>query len=85
MIIIETNLNPYKYKYHNVGYTNTHSGYSYVYNGETWQRKEIYTIMNDLLQSKRKDLLRIYNEIKNFLSDEQNKIINDRWNKFIKQ
>ncbi|AUL78462.1 mg15 protein [Tupanvirus deep ocean] len=75
MIIIKTNLNPTAYQYHNVGYTNMNKSYGYIFNGETWQKKEISAIMNELLNSKRKDLLTIYDEIKEYLPDEDNKNI----------
>ena len=72
MIIIKTNLNPITTQYHNVGYTDNHLGYGLIYDGETWQQKEIKEIMNDLLHSKREDLLKIYEEIKEYLSDVEN-------------
>lgn len=75
MIIIKTNLNPLTPQYHNVGYKNMNLGWGFIYNGETWEKKEIEAIMNDLLNSKRKDLINIYNEIKEYLSEEQNKNI----------
>ncbi|XWV26788.1 hypothetical protein QJ857_gp0263 [Tupanvirus soda lake] len=78
MIIVKTNLNPLKPQYHNVGYTNLNSGYGLIYNGDTWERKEIESIMNDLLNSKRKDLLKIYTEIKDFLSEADSKNIENK-------
>ena len=78
MIVIKTNLNPLFPEYHNVGYTDLNSGYGYVYNGETWEKKCIKTIMDDLLNSKRNDLIKIYEEIKDYLSEENNKNIGDR-------
>jgi len=75
MIIIKTNLNPSTPQYHNVGYTNMNKACGYIFNGNTWQKKEICAIMNDLLNSKRKDLLKIYDEIKEYVSEEQNKNI----------
>jgi len=73
MIIIKTNLNPSTPQYHNIGYTNMNKAYGYIFNGNTWQKKEISAIMNDLLNSKRKDLLKVYDEIKEYLPEEQNK------------
>jgi len=78
MIVIKTNLNPSNQEYHNVGYTDLNSGYGYIFNGETWEKKGIKTIMEDLLNSKRKDLIKIYNEIKDFLSEEDNKNIENK-------
>lgn len=77
MIIIKTNLNPLLPQYHNIGYTDLNSGYGYIFNGNTWEKKDIKTIMNELLASKRKDLLKIHKEISEFLSKEDNKSIND--------
>ena len=65
---------------HNVGYTDLKCGYGYIFNGISWIKKEIGSIMNDLLNSKRKDLLKIYEEIKDFLNDEENKNIENRLN-----
>lgn len=78
MIILKTNLNPLIPEYHNVGYTDLNSGYGYIFNGKTWEKKNIQSIMDDLLNSKRKDLFKIYEEIKEFLSEEENKSIEDR-------
>ena len=75
MIIIKTNLNPSTPQYHNVGYKNMNLGWGYIYNGITWEKKEIQAIMNDLLNSKRNDLLKIHGEIKGYLSEEQNQDI----------
>jgi hypothetical protein len=78
MIIIKTNLNHHKIQYHNIGYTNLNSGYGFVFNGKSWEKKEIESIMNDLLNSKRKDLLKIYAEIKDFLSENDTKNIENK-------
>jgi hypothetical protein len=80
MIIIKTNLNPNTPEYHNVGYTNMNNGWGYVFNGETWEKKSIQIIMNELLSSKRDDLMKIYDEIKEYLSEEQNKNIKNKIN-----
>ncbi len=78
MIIVKTNLSQQKIQYHNIGYTNLNSGYGFIFNGESWEKKEIDSIMNDLLNSKRKDLLRIYTEIKDFLSENDSKNIENK-------
>ena len=77
MIIIKTNLNAQLTKYHNVGYTDLNSGYGIIFNGEIWEKKDIKTIMNELLASKRRDLLKIHDEIKEFLTTEDNSNINE--------
>lgn len=77
MIILMTNLNPKLSEYHNVGYTDLNSRYGIVFNGKTWEKKDIQTIMNELLNSKRKDMLKIYKEIQKYLSVDDNKNIND--------
>lgn len=74
MIIIKTNLNILTPEYHNVGYPNKKSGYGLIFNGKTWEQKEISLILRELLTSKRKDLLNIYEEIKYFLKDEKGTI-----------
>ena len=78
LIIILTNLNPLTPQYHNVGYTNSHEGYGYIFNGKNWEIKPIQTIMNDLLYSKREDLLKIYREIKEYLTDDDHKDIEEK-------
>lgn len=78
MIIIKTNLNPLTPIYHNDGYTDLKSGYGLVYNGKSWENKSIKTIMDDLLNSKRKDLLKIYEEIKIYLSNDDNEDIENK-------
>lgn len=84
MIIIMTNLNPSYPEYHNVGYTDLKSSYGYIYDGKIWIKKEISAILNDLLNSKEKDLLKIYNYIKEYFSEEQNKNIQNDLSKIKK-
>ncbi len=52
-IILVTNLNPNKPEYHNIGYTDLKSGYGIIFNGKTWERKEINAIINELLARKK--------------------------------
>lgn len=79
MIIVKTNLNPLRTEYHNVGVTNSKkSGYGIIYNGKAWVRKDIDSILNDLLNSKKADLFKIYAEIKEFLSEGDTKIIENK-------
>jgi hypothetical protein len=77
-IILITNLNPDKPEYHNIGYTDLKSGYGIIFNGKTWERKEINTIINELLAAKKNDLFRIKLEINQYLSDEHKKIIEEK-------
>lgn len=62
-IILITNLNPDKPEYHNIGYTDLKSGYGIIFNGKTWERKEINIIINELLAAKKNDLFKIKLEI----------------------
>lgn len=75
MIIIKTNLNPELPKYLNVGYEDLKSGYGYIYNGKTWKSERIDTILRDLLNLKENDLIKIHNELKDYLTEEDNKNI----------
>lgn len=77
MIVTKTNLNPLIPEFHNVGYRDLNSRYGIIFNGNTWEKKDIQTIMNELLNSKRKDLLEIHEEISKYLSIEDNKNISD--------
>lgn len=77
MIVVKTNLNPDYPAYHNVGYKDLNSRYGIIFNGNTWEKKDIQTIMNELLNSKRKDLLKIHEEISQYLSIEDNKNISN--------
>lgn len=77
MIVTKTNLNPSIPEFHNVGYRDLNSRYGIIFNGNTWEKKDIQSIMNELLNSKRKDLLEIHEEISKYLSIEDNKNIND--------
>ena len=78
MIVIKTNLNPETKEYHNVGYTDLNNGYGYIYNGKIWIKKEIHSIINEILNSKQRDLLKIHDEIKDFLPEEENKLIENK-------
>jgi len=78
MIVFKTNLNPNATEYHNVGYPDLNKGYGYIFNGKTWIKKEIQSIINEMLNSKQKDLIKIHNEIKDFLPEEENKLIENK-------
>jgi hypothetical protein len=77
-IILITNLNPNKPEYHNIGYTDLKSGYGIIFNGKTWERKEINVIINELLAAKKNDLFKIKLEINQYLSEEHKKIIEEK-------
>ncbi len=77
-IILITNLNPQKPEYHNVGYTDLKSGYGVMFNGKTWEKKEVNTMINDLLLTKKNDLFKIRLEMSPFLSSEHKKIIEEK-------
>ena len=79
-IILITNLNPNKPEYHNIGYTDLKSGYGVIFNGKTWERKEINVIINELMMTKKNDLFKIRIEISPFLSEEHKKIIEEKLN-----
>ena len=70
MIIYKTNLNPDTPEFHNVGYKDLDKGYGYIYDGTFWNQKGIQLIIHELLASKEKDLLKIFDEIKEFLSQD---------------
>lgn len=76
-IIVKTNLNPELPEYHNVGYVDLKSGHGFIFNGKTWQKKEIRSIMNELLNYKRRDLVKIHKQVSKYLSTENNKNINE--------
>ena len=70
MIIKNTNLNTSTPEFHNVGYIDDHSIWGYVYDGENWIKDKINNILTELLNSKRDDLIKIYNDIKEFISED---------------
>jgi hypothetical protein len=72
MIIVKVHLDPEKINHHNVGYKDDHSGYGIIFDGDEWLTERIEVILEVLLQSKEKDLLKIYDEIKHFLSHNSN-------------
>ncbi len=77
-IILITNLNPHKPEYHNIGYTDLKSGYGVMFNGKTWERKEVNAMINELLMLKKNDLFKIRLEISPYLSKEHKKIIEEK-------
>lgn len=77
-IILVTNLNPNKPEYHNIGYTDLKSGYGVMFNGKTWERKEVNAMINELLMIKKNDLFKIRLEISPYLSTEHKKIIEEK-------
>lgn len=76
-IIVKTNLNSTIPEYHNIGYADLKSGYGYIYNGETWEKKEIRLIMNDLINFKGRDIKKIHKEVSKYMTTEDNNNIND--------
>jgi hypothetical protein len=72
MIIEKVNLDPLKLNHHNVGYIDIHSGYGIIFDGDQWIIERIEVILEILLESKEKDLLKIYDELKDFLLDHAN-------------
>ncbi len=80
-IIVKTNLNKDMPEHHNVGYTDLKSGYGYFFDGKRWQQKIIQQIMNELLESKQKDLIEMHDQIKKLLSDEINDDIKNKLDK----
>ncbi|XWV25372.1 mg15 protein [Tupanvirus deep ocean] len=78
MIVIKTNINPETKEYHNVGYTDDKSGHGYIFNGKTWIKKDIQSIVNEMLNSKQRDLLKIHEEIKDFLPEKERKLIENK-------
>lgn len=80
MIIIKVNLDPLKINHHNVGISDLHQGYGMIFNGNEWITERISVILEVLLNSKEKDLLKIHNEIKDFVSEDVNKTIKNKIN-----
>lgn len=78
MIIVKVNLDSKKTDHHNVGFTDQHSGYGIIFDGGKWLTERIDIILQILFESKEKDLLKIYDEIKDFLSDDLNGTIKDK-------
>ena len=77
MIIVKINLDPTKLDHHNVGFTDKQSGYGIIFDGDKWLTERIDVILEVLFDSKEKDLLKIYDEIRDFLSDDTNVVIKD--------
>jgi hypothetical protein len=75
MIVVKTNLDPLKLNPHNVGVTDLHSGYGIIFDGNRWLTERIDIIMEVLLNSKEKDLLDIYEDIKESLSEDGHKSV----------
>ena len=77
MIIVKVNLDANKPNHHNVGIPDLQSGYGIIFDGDKWITERINVIMEVILDSKEKDLIKIHDEIKDFLSDDVNKTIKD--------
>lgn len=75
MIVIKTNLNPKLPQYHNVGYKDLNSAYGFIFNGEAWPKKRIEYVMDDLLGTKEADLITLHEEIKEYLTEKENRDI----------
>lgn len=66
-IILKTNLNAEKPEYHNVGIPDLKSGFGLIYDGKSWSKERINIILNKLYESKKQDLITIYEQIKMFV------------------
>lgn len=78
LIIMKTNLDPEKKDLHNFGFPDRKSGNCLIYNGEIWEYQRVSEAINQLLASKEKQLQKIADEIKIFLSDQQYLDFKDR-------
>jgi hypothetical protein len=76
-IIDLVNLNPEKPENHNVGVPDLKSAYGIIYDGKKWNAEKVTEIVNSVLATKKKDLTKIGEEIKNYVKDEKKKEIND--------
>lgn len=74
-IIHKTHLNPETPEFHNIGYTNLHSGYGIIYDGEKWCTKKISSILRSLFMSRKEDLMEMYHELKDLVSEKDNEDI----------
>lgn len=70
--ILMVNLDDNRYDHHNVGFPDLKSGFGIIYDGKNWVCEKISIIMDVLLESKEKDLMSIYNDIKCVLSKTDN-------------
>lgn len=77
-IVLVTNLDPNKPEYHNVGYTDLKSGYGIIFNGKSWEKKDIGATINELVRSKKNDLFKLYLELDPYLSEADSKIIKEK-------
>lgn len=75
MIFIKTNINPDFPEYHNVGYFDTKCGYGCIYNGNTWLKKRINSIVDNIICSKHKHLFNIGESVKSILGYTQNDFV----------
>lgn len=66
-IIISINFNPTKFNNHNVYYGDVKNGYGMVYDGKSWRKERISSILNTLCDTRHKNLNDIYDEIKFYL------------------
>ena len=76
-IILMVNLDDNRYDHHNVGVPDMKLGYGIIYDGKEWISEKISEIMDVLIESKEKDLINIYNDIKCVLSEKDNAYITE--------
>jgi len=67
---LKVNLDPNKKQHHNVGIPDCKTGYGIIFNGERWDNEKVSSIIRELLESKRKDLMEIKKELHEYLLDE---------------
>lgn len=77
-ILLTVNLNKDKPVHHNVGFPSLKDGHGIIYDGEEWLYERIAVILLEILDSKEKDLMQIYENIKDQLTDEQVEIAMSR-------
>ena len=78
MMVALTHLAKDKPQYHNIGYNDNHSGAGHEFNGKKFVKKPITQVVRNVQECRLKDLEDLYNEIKEFFTDEVNKSIEDK-------
>jgi len=79
-ILLSVNLNKEKPTHHNVGFPSLKDGHGIIYDGEEWLYERIAVILLEILNYKEKDLMQIYENIKDQLTNEQVEIAMSRLN-----
>lgn len=77
-IVLSVNLNEKRPDHHNISVSSLGKSYGQIYDGKKWDYESINLIIDTIVTSKEKDLNNIYENIKEFINEDYDKIFSNK-------